>query len=200
MSNRKYMELKAVIASPLDGQLASLSTAAEEDTETRDRCNRPKSHSGQKKTMPEPIVKQEQQEEEFQREGNAYVRPDRGNRPTDQRVRGRTAYARPDHGKGPKHHSGGHNKKQCVVKQEEEEGGNGEEEEETLTLRQEQKFNSKEGGEAEAEEGDEEQQEYNSKEEAKSRKAPRTCNKPFGCGKVFCDQCYLPRDALGHRR
>ena len=46
-----------------------------------------------------------------------------------------------------------------------------------LTLRQEQKFNSKEGGEAEAEEGDEEQQEYNSKEEAIARKAPRTCNK-----------------------
>ena len=61
VSNRKYMELKAAIASPLDGQLASLSTAAEEDTETRDRCNRPKSHSGQKKTMPEPIAKQEQE-------------------------------------------------------------------------------------------------------------------------------------------
>ena len=33
----------------------------------RDRGNRPKCHSGKKKTMPEPIVKQEQQEEEFQR-------------------------------------------------------------------------------------------------------------------------------------
>ena len=39
-----------------------------------------------------------------------------------------------------------------------------------------------------------------SKEEAISRKAPRTCNKPFGCGKVFCDKCYSPGDAFGRRR
>ena len=88
-----------------------------------------------------------------------------------------------------------------MVKQEEEEKENGEEEEETLTLRQEQKFNSKEGEEAEAEEEDEEQQEYNSKEEAISRKAPRTCNdKHFGCGRCFCDQCYPPGNALGRQR
>ena len=42
------------------------------------------------------------------RDRKAYVRPDRGNRPTDQRVRDRTAYARPDQGERPNYHSGGH--------------------------------------------------------------------------------------------
>ena len=64
-----------------------------------------------------------------------------------------------------------------------------EEEEETLTLRQEQKFKSQEGEEAEAEEEDEEQQ-----------KVPHTCNKPFGCGRCSCDQCYPPGNALGRQR
>ena len=72
--------------------------------------------------------------------------------------------------KRPKHHSG-------------------EEEEKTLTLRQEQKFKSQEGEEAEAEEEDEEQQ-----------KVPHTCNKPFGCGRCSCDQCYPPGNALGRQR
>ena len=127
------------------------------------------------------------------RDRTGYLRPDRGNRPTDQRVRDRTAYARPDQGKRPNHHSGGHNKKQRVVKQEEEkkeEIGEEEEEVETLTLRFfQQKFKSQEGEEAAAEEEDEEQQ-----------KVPRTCNKPFGCGSCFCDQCYPPGNALGRQR
>ena len=49
------------------------------------------------------------------RDRNAYVRPDKGTRPTDQRVRDRTAYARPDNGKRPKHHSGGHNLKAAIA-------------------------------------------------------------------------------------
>ena len=32
-----------------------------------------------------------------------------------------------------------------------------------------------------------------------SKKAPRACNKPFGCGMASCDQCYPPGDALGRR-
>ena len=71
------------------------------------------------------------------------------------------------------------------------------EEEETLSVKQEQKFNSKEGEEVGTEE--EEQQEYNSKEEEISGKAPRTCNSMFGCGRCFCEQCYPAGDALGRQ-
>ena len=39
-----------------------------------------------------------------------------------------------------------------------------------------------------------------SRRETISMKAPRACNKPFGCGMALCDQCYPPGDALGRRR
>ena len=105
----------------------------------RDRGNRPKCHSGKKKTMPEPIVKQEQQDEDFvppvvEQDAAMPVLP--------------------------------------VVKKEArlEEL----EEKETADCRK-------------------------SRKETTSRKAPRTCNKPFGCGRALCDQCYPPGDALGRR-
>ena len=33
----------------------------------------------------------------------------------------------------------------------------------------------------------------------KQKEEQRKCNSAFGCGKIFCDQCYPPGDALGRR-
>ena len=112
----------------------------------RDRGNRPKCHSGKKKTMPEPIVKQEQQEEEFQRlvvSVPPVVKQDAA------------MPALP------------------VVKKE-------------ARL---EELEEKETADC-----------LKSRKETISRKAPRACNKPFGCGMALCDQCYPPGDALGRRR
>ena len=115
----------------------------------------------------------------------------------DPRKRDRTGYKRPDAGKRPKTHSGAtsrgryrsNNQRTGIATNNQRMKREG-----AFIMEEEQEPVEVPGR------GDEEQQEYNSKEEAISRKAPRTCNKPFGCGKVFCDQCYLPGDALGHRR
>ena len=111
-----------------------------------DRGNRPKFHSGKKKTMPEPIVKQEQQEEEFQR----------------------LAVSAPP-----------------VVKQD--------------AAMPVLPVVKKEAGLEELQEK-ETADCLKSPKETISRKAPRACNKPFGCGMPLCDRCYPPGDALGRRR
>ena len=111
-----------------------------------DRGNRPKCRSGKRKMMPEPIVKQEQQEEEFQRLAVSVppvVKQDAA-MPVLPVV-----------------------KKEARLEELEEK--------ETADCRE-------------------------SRKETTSRKAPRTCNKAFGCGRALCDQCYPPGDAPGRRR
>ena len=129
-----------------------------------------------------------------ERDRPGYKRPDAGKK------RDRRGYKRPDAGKRPKTHRGAtgssisrkkrgnkqstgratHNQRMkregaFIVKEEQEEEKKGDEE------KQEQ-FTSKETQE---EKGDQEKQ--------------RKCNSVFGCGKIFCDQCHPPGDALGSR-